>query len=612
MRSKHLAFFVFLFLSPIVFAGSCGDLVVARLRIPAIDASEGGVLVGVEVSASNGSGVVYTSTSPFTGVETQDSEKTAVAVAAENSVLNNGSCDVFFRFVSSGETRWVDGPSGGAAFALLSYSVFEQKDFRKGLTVTGTIENDGSIGAVGGIIPKTRAVLEAGYSVFIVPEQDFSSKIMLLSLMERWPIKVVEAKDFEELKQLAFSNNSITKEFSFAPREWVEVEALNSGENIFDEAFKGIVRDLIRDSRQRVGSLSASGSQQAFAAYLENELDISEKLYEKNFVYSAGNTAFLSGIDAGMVAYGDLGARELETKARNAAECVKSVDLDSGLNSGNFEWRVGGSVRLNWAEKKLFEASERGFDSADEQLQGLNDILFADGWCETARKISGLKTEGSEADELELEEFAGVYLENADALLSSEDVDDLDFEEARWHLEAASDAFDNGDYGASVFDSAMALSYAKFVKNFNDSSTNEELFSNAEASVDANLSGFWPRAYQSQAVYYLRKGNDSGNLIVAAKLGGFAKELDEASKLMNEIISGKTRALPANASASAEKSISSKTTADSAIDFIRKRKELLFTAAVGVGLFILISALLAFFFLNKKRRTARKKAGRKN
>lgn len=600
-------FLYLLFFSPVVSAGSCGDLVASRLRIPAVDASEGGVLVGVEVSASNGSGVVYTSTEPLTGVETQASEKTAVAVAAESSGVDEGECDVFFRVVSSGATRWVDGPSGGAAFALLAYSAFEQKDFRKGFTATGTIESDGRIGQVGGIIPKTRAALEAGYSVFIVPEQEFSSKIMLLSLMERWPIKVVEARDFEELKKLAFSEGEITKSFSFAPREWVEVEAIEARQGVFDEAFKEIVRGLMRDARQRVGMLSSSSSQQAFTNYLENELEISEKLYEKNFVYSSGNTAFLAGIDAGMVAYGDLGARELETKARNAAECLKSVDLRAGLNSENFEWRAGGRVRLNWAGKKLLEASERGFDSADEQLQGLNDILFAEGWCETAQKISELKVEGSEVDEGELEEFALARLEDADALLSAEAAEDMDFEEARWHLEAASDAFEEGDFGASVFDSAMALSYAKFVKSFNDSAASEQLLEQAESSVNSSLSSFWARAYQTQALYYLRKGNDSGNLIVAIKLGGFANELDEAANSMNKIISGKASAVSAT-----NKNNASKETTGSTFDFTIGQQKLFFAAAIAVAAVLALAvALLALFFLNKRRQKAGSKTTRR-
>ncbi len=529
-------FFALLF-SPVVFAGSCTDHVAKRMLVPAVDSKGGGIMVGVEAASRAGSGVVYTSTTPITGAETQDSENNAVAAAARESGVNAGACDVFFRVEAGGATNWVNGPSGGAAFTLLAYSVFENKSFRKDLAVTGTIERDGRIGNVGGIISKSRAALESGVHYVIVPEQDFGSKIMLLSLMEKWPLKFIEVKDFSEVKQIAFSNGSVGKEFSFAPRQWVEVEGIDARQGVFHDAFKQLVRELIDDSNRRVQALKTGGIQNEFVVFLESELAISEKLLGKNYVYSAGNTAFLAGIDSGMVSYGDLSAGALQAKASAVGECVKKTNLKDGLNSGNFEWRTGGQVRLNWAKKRLAEVRERGFDSADAQLQDLNDVLYAEGWCGTAGKIGAAKIDGRPVDEARLKEFARAALSSAEARLSARE--SAEFEEAKWHLQVAKKAFEDGEYGASVFDSVMAASAVNAYDQINNSMTREQLLAVAEKLSSEKVDGFWAFTYQSQAVYYVKKSSDAGDLVAAVRLAEYAKELDASVKSMNEILSGK-------------------------------------------------------------------------
>jgi PDZ domain-containing protein len=68
--------------------------------------------------------------------------------------------------------RDIGGPSAGLAYALAIYDMIESSDLAGGRTVgtTGTIDFDGVVGPVGGVEQKTEAALDAGATVFLVPD----------------------------------------------------------------------------------------------------------------------------------------------------------------------------------------------------------------------------------------------------------------------------------------------------------------------------------------------------------------------------------------------------------------------------------------------------------
>lgn len=65
----------------------------------------------------------------------------------------------------------VSGPSAGLAFTLAVLDLLSPTDLTGGhrLAVTGVINDDGSVGAIGGLVQKAAAVERAGVDTFIVP-----------------------------------------------------------------------------------------------------------------------------------------------------------------------------------------------------------------------------------------------------------------------------------------------------------------------------------------------------------------------------------------------------------------------------------------------------------
>ena len=66
----------------------------------------------------------------------------------------------------------VDGPSAGAPMTLLVISAIEKQPIDESLTLTGTIDSNGHIGAIGGVVAKATAAKENGKTLFLIPEEN--------------------------------------------------------------------------------------------------------------------------------------------------------------------------------------------------------------------------------------------------------------------------------------------------------------------------------------------------------------------------------------------------------------------------------------------------------
>ena len=86
-------------------------------------------------------------------------------------ILPYETASVDLPFEMTIDTGEIGGPSAGLAFALTLIDELTDGDLLGGLdvAVTGTIELDGSVGAIGGLPQKASAVRQAGLDYFLVP-----------------------------------------------------------------------------------------------------------------------------------------------------------------------------------------------------------------------------------------------------------------------------------------------------------------------------------------------------------------------------------------------------------------------------------------------------------
>ncbi|HMA04527.1 MAG TPA: S16 family serine protease [Methanomicrobiales archaeon] len=130
---------------------------------------QSGVMLNITAEVRPGEGRVLVDTQPLMGVVFQDAANTAVYVAQNRTGVSLAGSDVIFSINAPGQVPAVDGPSAGALMTLLVISAIEKKPLREDVTLTGTIDENGNVGAIGGIPDKARAAKDAGKSLLLLP-----------------------------------------------------------------------------------------------------------------------------------------------------------------------------------------------------------------------------------------------------------------------------------------------------------------------------------------------------------------------------------------------------------------------------------------------------------
>jgi hypothetical protein len=131
-----------------------------------------GSLLNVTVEIVPGRGRVLVQTTPLMGEVFQDAANTAVYVAQRETGRNLSASDAIFSIVAEDEVPAVDGGSAGALMTLLVISAIEGTQPDPDLILTGTIDQDGRIGAIGGVVEKATAAKEGGKALFLVPREN--------------------------------------------------------------------------------------------------------------------------------------------------------------------------------------------------------------------------------------------------------------------------------------------------------------------------------------------------------------------------------------------------------------------------------------------------------
>lgn len=129
-----------------------------------------GVVLECYVKLLRGSGRVLVDTEPRIGIDLQSSLRVAVSVAEGLTGSNFSRVDVVARVVGEEEVEVVDGPSAGAAIAAAVISAVRGERLNDTVYITGTVNPDGSVGQVGGVLEKALAAAEHGAKLFVVPK----------------------------------------------------------------------------------------------------------------------------------------------------------------------------------------------------------------------------------------------------------------------------------------------------------------------------------------------------------------------------------------------------------------------------------------------------------
>ncbi len=166
---------------------------------------EEGSMLNISVEIRPGEGRVLVQTKPLMGTVFQDASNTAVNVAQNKTGTDLSKSDVIFSIESQKGIPSVDGPSAGALMTLLVISALENKELKNNVTLTGTIDQYGHVGAIGGVIEKANASKESGKTLFLLPKENSqlvqyiekTSNIGGMTMIEQIP-QITDAKQYIE------------------------------------------------------------------------------------------------------------------------------------------------------------------------------------------------------------------------------------------------------------------------------------------------------------------------------------------------------------------------------------------------------------------------------
>jgi uncharacterized protein len=140
----------------------------SEINLVAVDQEGNGVTTPLTVEVKSGDGKLLTNIEKLLfWVDTQYSIQIARDVAKNLTKINTDEYDLIYSIKTN--ATLIGGPSAGAALTIATVAAIENKTLKNDIIITGTIEPDGTIGEVGGVLEKAKVAKDVGIKVFLVP-----------------------------------------------------------------------------------------------------------------------------------------------------------------------------------------------------------------------------------------------------------------------------------------------------------------------------------------------------------------------------------------------------------------------------------------------------------
>jgi uncharacterized protein len=328
-----LALFLFVLILPV------HALKETTIYMPAVeetDYGQSGVMATLTVNVKEGSGHVYVDTWPLAKIDTQASARIARDVACNSLYIDCSRYDFFYTIRSDAEI--VGGPSGGAAMAIATLASLLDLEINNHVLITGTINPDGSIGPIGGIIEKAQASSEKG-SIFLIPDgqnlvkTDKGDVDIKKYAKDNWNLTVTQVKDIKEA--FSYFTNYVLKEKTM---QFVKTEQ-------YQTVMKGFGLELINHSKE-LQNVCIDNAKISKIDYLSKEqimdlcnqtLDDAKASFDDKTYYSAASLAFSTSISYqyGIKLSGFLNSSDKKEFAKTYLDSLGAEKLE--INTTNIE-----------------------------------------------------------------------------------------------------------------------------------------------------------------------------------------------------------------------------------------------------------------------------------
>lgn len=507
----------------------------SELKVPAVDSDKNGLLTIISAEATPGTGKIDVEISPFISVDTQQSIRTAVEAAT--SLAGKNQNEYNYHFTINTDASSVDGPSGGAALALLTYAELTNKKLRADASVTGTIDAEGVIGHVGGVKEKLEAANKEGIRLLLLSKGQSASDefdyVAYAQELSNGAMQAIETASLEEAAQYIFTQSG--QKIGGAPLQAITPLTVSKVvPSEIEKELSQLAQTELLDSAQTLKELIAAGNITAAVGNatvnqmekaLKRSLSNAQLLLDNGYYYSAANTAFLAQISLDTVklvnATPEAFDAELEAFYNNSKKQFFPI-----ITAENLEWLAGAQLRFYWAQWKITTVEEQ-YSETDNPDSVASEYATAKSWLRAAKRMTeyAAAKQGTPLVELNARNYALRLLDEATQAIEA-DLGQTD-DEIQWHFEAAKKEFSDAAYVASTFDSQFVISYSEAKKEaFNKTSRRILSSLEKEEALPTYSDSLWSEAYFIHSLYNLQEANRTGDnsyLLNALKLQKLAR-----------------------------------------------------------------------------------------
>ncbi|WP_064496789.1 S16 family serine protease [Methanocaldococcus jannaschii] len=439
------------------------------IKAPAVSLTDRGyvgVPINIQINVTKGDGHVFMDTMPLTELDMQGSARIAAKVAGEVTGKDMSKYNVYITVRS--DVPVVGGPSAGGTMTIGIICELMNWSLNKHVMMTGTINPDGSIGPVGGILEKIEAAKKANCTIMLIPKgqryvEVEGNKVDAVEFGKKLGIKVIEVGSIYEAIPYFTNKKIIMKEYPENP--------------LIEEKYKDIMKELsenvLKTANEKYENLSKELSN-SYVGYeyqkaLLNELTTSKSLLEKandeylkNKYYSATCSAFNALIKLETIEHtlkyltGEEDVKTFLTEVQNKISHDKEIVYSKNVTTNNFEEILAGRIRIAEAEKLLDNAWKSYYlGNYDEAIKyGSFAKLRGDSaiWWVSLKENDN---NGKIINEAKLKSLAQQYLDNAETILTYVETlfPNLPTDDLENDLESAKEAYKDGDYLLTIAES---------------------------------------------------------------------------------------------------------------------------------------------------------------
>ncbi|MBI2971697.1 MAG: hypothetical protein HYY37_04750 [Candidatus Aenigmarchaeota archaeon] len=138
-----------------------------EMLIPAVDSAGNGVAGRLLTTVRPGTGLVLVSINDVLAqYDTQFSGRIAAKAAASYANITLDEWDIVYTIDVNATA--IEGPSAGAAMAVSIVAALQNRTLDPSVSITGIINEDGTITGAGSVLEKAKAIRKNGVSVFLV------------------------------------------------------------------------------------------------------------------------------------------------------------------------------------------------------------------------------------------------------------------------------------------------------------------------------------------------------------------------------------------------------------------------------------------------------------